>query len=260
MFAFSGSRKLVGMKTSDHHALVTGGASGIGRAITGALLSAGNRVTIVGRDSARLTDAERRHPGLTFVSADLSTPEGRERVQSHVEEHAKDLSLLVNNAGAMRPADLRSGGSSSLEQELGINLVAPALLSVGLLPRLLSRPEAAIVNVSTALIYAPAGPMAAYSAAKAGLHAFTRALRWQLRDTNVRVFELVPPPVDTEMAKDMPGPKLQPDVVATSMMEGLAKDVPEIVVGAARAMRWVGRFAPDLLFRKVNESLGQVLP
>lgn len=246
------------MKTSHHHALITGGGSGIGLAIARTLLDAGNRVTIIGRDAARLAAAQHSHPGLRSLAADVSTPEGRNHVQRHVEQHLSDLSLLINNAGAMQVVDLRAAGAASaLEYEAQINLVAPMQLSAALLPHLIAQPQAAIVNVSTALIYAPVAPMPAYSASKAGLHAFTRALRWHLQDTRVRVFELVPPPVDTDMSKNFPGSKLAPDVVAKALMEGLARDTIEIAVGSARTMQIMARWAPELLFRKVNEAMGR---
>ncbi len=247
------------MKTTGHQAIVTGGGSGIGLAIARALLAAGNQVTLIGRDPIRLAAAVTAHPGLKFLAADVAAPAGRAALLEHVERQLGDLSILVNSAGLMRPISLRLAGAAELlNEEIMTNLVAPMQLSTRLLPRLSARKAAAIINVTTALIYVPAAALPAYSASKSGLHAFTRALRWQVKDTNVRVIELIPPPVETAMSKNFPGAKLQPEDVAQALMRGIEHDVAEIAIGQAGRLQSFARWAPGLAFKAVNSMTDQV--
>lgn len=243
------------MKLPDKTALVTGGGSGIGLAITQALVRAGVHVIIVGRDLARLEQVRTDLGNVTVVPADLARSEDRERLIAEVLDGERPLDLLVNNAGTMQYFALTGDRAlARLDAELALDLHAPIHLATAFLPHLLTRPDGAIVNVTTGLIYAPFGNTPGYSAAKGGLHAFTQSLRWQTRNTSLKVVELMPPAVRTELTARYDGPKIDPSQVATALVSGLAKGKEEIRPGQTKALYAMSRIAPNFIYRALNRA------
>jgi uncharacterized oxidoreductase len=247
------------MKIDGKHALVTGGAVGIGLEITRALSAAGASVLVVGRDRAKLESVGRLTPRVTTFVADLTVADDRERLIEHVSTGATPLDILVNNAGTMQYFALTTPDAQvRIDRELALDLQAPIHLATALLPRLLERPEAAIVNVTTGLVYAPFGNTPAYSTAKAGLHAFTRSLRWQTRLSRLKVIDLLPPAVATELTARYDGPKIGPDKVAADLLEGLRTGRDEIRPGQTKALYALSRIAPGFIFRALNKQADKV--
>ena len=188
------------MDTSGHTVLVTGGASGIGAALAERFLHAGNEVIICGRRADKLKEARAEHPGLHTYEVDLSRPESRERLSERVVKDHPSLDVLVNNAGIQQRIDLTGEPSwNHVRQELEINLEAPIHLSMLLIPHLRKQAKPAIINVSSGLAFAPLAATPVYCATKAAMHSYTQSLRHQLRDTGIRVIELIPPAVDTDL-------------------------------------------------------------
>ncbi|MBY0260198.1 SDR family NAD(P)-dependent oxidoreductase [Methylobacterium sp.] len=243
------------MEIEGKHALVTGGAVGIGLEITRALSAAGASVLVVGRDQARMESVARLTPRVTTFVADLTVAGDRERLIEHVSTGGTPLDILVNNAGTMQYFALTAPDAQNrIDRELALDLQAPIHLATALLPRLLERPEAAIVNVTTGLVYAPFGNTPAYSAAKAGLHAFTRSLRWQTRLSRLKVLELLPPTVATEMTARYDGPKIKPAKVAADLVEGLRTGRDVVRPGQTKALYVMARLAPGFLFNIINNA------
>jgi len=243
------------MKIEGRHALVTGGAAGIGLAITRALTAAGASVLVVGRDRTKLEDVQAMMPSVTTFEADLADRGERERLVKHISTGSPPLDLLINNAGMMQYFALTAPDAlTRLERELALDLYAPIHLVTALLPQLLERPEAAIVNVTTGLIYAPFGKTPGYSAAKGGLHAFTRSLRWQTRHSRVQVVDLMPPAVETDLTTRYDGPKIKPDKVADALIDALRTGRTEVRPGQSKALYAMSRIAPDFIFRALNKQ------
>lgn len=240
-------------------ALVTGGANGIGLAITEALSAAGASVLIVGRDQARLEAVRAKFARVSILKADLAHPEERQRLIDHVETNQPPLDILINNAGIMQYFLLTQDDAlKRLDKEIALDLQAPIHLATAFLPGLLKRPQAAIVNVSTGLVYAPFGNTPGYSAAKGGLHAFTRSLRWQTKASNLQVIELFPPTVDTDLTKNYNGPKIKTSVVAAALLNGLRSGKTEVRPGQSKALYIMSRIAPDFIFNILNKQADQV--
>jgi uncharacterized oxidoreductase len=189
------------MKLSGNTVFITGGATGIGFAMAEAFLQAGSEVIICGRREQRLNEAREKHPELHIRVCDMANIEECKALAEWTEIHFGNLNVLVNNAGVQRDIDFTGGVDAYLagESELRINLEAPIVLSGLFIPQLIGRHEPAIVNVSSGLGFVPAARMPVYSATKAGLHAFSMALRHQLSKSGIRVYEVVPPAVDTEL-------------------------------------------------------------
>lgn len=243
-------------------ALVTGGAAGIGLALTRRLARAGaRRVVVVGRDRARLEAVAAELPGVvTTHRADLADPADVDALLAAVARDPGDLSLLVNNAGTQRLTDFTAEDPWSLlpavRAEIAANLAGVVALSVGLLPVLAARPSAAVVNVSSGLALAPKRSAPVYCATKAAVRSFTRALRYQCEDRlpHVRVVEALPPLVDTAMTRGRGRGTISPDACAAEILAGLAAGRAEVYVGKAKLLRAVGRLSPALAHRLMRNA------
>jgi short-subunit dehydrogenase involved in D-alanine esterification of teichoic acids len=121
------------------------------------------------------------------------------------------------------------------------------------LPPLLKRERAAIVNVTSGLALMPLAAEPVYCAAKAGLHSFSQSMRYQLKDTPVKVFEVLFSCVDTDMTRHVDTPKLTVDRVVVETFEGIQRDVGEIRIGQIDLLYWMNRLAPDWMFKRLND-------
>jgi uncharacterized oxidoreductase len=197
------------MRISGNTVLVTGGGSGIGRRLAEELHGLGNKVVIAGRRRALLAEVAAAHPGISTEVLDVEDPEDIRRFAARVVAEHPALNVLVNNAGIMRAEDLRRSPGSLADAEATVltNLLGPIRLTAALLPHLLGRQEATIINVSSGLAFVPLVSTPTYSATKAAIHSYTVSLRRQMRDTAVEVVELIPPGVQTDL---MPGHATNP--------------------------------------------------
>ena len=164
--------------------------------------------------------------------------------------------MLVNNAGVQRRVRLGDPEPwAATRQELAINLDAPVHLTARLLPHLLARPRAAVVNVTSGLAFVPLAGMAVYCATKAALHSYTLSLRHQLAGTGVRVVEAIPPAVDT----DLGGPGLHTfgvplDEFADAVVARMAAGEVELAYGTAEARSRAAHAAFDATFAQMNAA------
>lgn len=186
-----------------HHrtVLITGGATGIGFALAERFFAAGNRVIICGRREDRLRAAAEHLPGISTIRCDLTSELERCRLFEAVTSAHPKIDILVNNAGIQNrpPPIIETHPWRAHKEELATNLEAPIHLSMLFIKHLATQPQAAIMNVSSGLAFAPLGFMPTYCATKAALHSFTQSLRYQLRHTSVRVVEIIPPKVNTDL-------------------------------------------------------------
>ena len=192
------------MKLSGRTVLVTGGSSGIGLGIAEVFHKQGSRVIVCGRDRSRLSAVEEKFPGITALPCDVGDGKQRKDLAEEVMRRFPDLDILVNNAGIQRYVDLKKGYNElkSGEDEIAINFVSVVELTALFIGHLMKRPSAAIINVSSGLGFMPMQSTPVYSATKAAIHTYTLVLRQQLRDTSVRVIEIVPTMVDTGLNRE----------------------------------------------------------
>jgi len=248
------------MKLSGNVVLVTGGTSGIGLAMAEAFLNSGSEVIICGRREARLRELQHKHPQLHARRCDVADAADRFALADWIGANFKSLNVLINNAGIQRDIDFTHGVDDYLRgpSEIAINLEAPIVLSGLLIPQLIGKREPAIINVSSGLGFVPAARMPVYSATKAGMHAFSMALRHQLAKVGIKVFEIVPPAVDTELNPQGRAQRgnfkanLEPDVFVAAVLHGLTADAPEIGYGMAAAMLKASRADLDQSFEQMN--------
>jgi uncharacterized oxidoreductase len=232
------------MRISGKTVLVTGGTDGIGLQLAVQLQARGAQVLVCGRDAGRLAAA--RAAGLAAIAADLSTRAGCDALLAELA--ALRLDILVNNAGASFDVDGEMD-RDGLDRTVFLNLNAPMHLAAGLLPGLRARPQAAIVNVTSGLAYAPRAGAPVYCATKAGLRSFTQALRHQLRDSRVTVIEALPPVVDTRMTAQNRHRKMPAAACAAAIVEAIERDRAEAAIGAARLLRVAANVAPPVARR-----------
>jgi uncharacterized oxidoreductase len=250
------------MKLRQRTILITGGTSGIGFELTRQLLARGNAVIVTGRDARRLADAQRRLPGLHGVVSDVADPGAIAALHAEVTTRFPALDVLVNNAGIMRNLDLtRPHALADVTREIDVNLRGPLQMVQQFLPHLRARGEAAIVNVSSGLAFVPLAISPVYSAAKSALHAYTRALRVQLADSGVRVFEIAPPPVETRLMRtgfeaELKGAKgMAVEALASQAIAGIERGRDEIRPGLANVLKAMSRIAPEFMFRQMTRMM-----
>jgi len=249
------------MRITGNTILITGGATGIGFALATAFVESGNEVIICGRKEHKLIEAKNKLRKIHMKVCDVAKEMGRLELFDWTTTHFKKLNILVNNAGIQREVDFKKGVkglSEESESEIEINLVAPIHLSALFIPHLMKQPEAAIVNVSSGLGFIPLAVVPVYCATKAGLHSFSITLRHQLRDTGTRVYELIPPMVDTELdqgtrdRREQENRGIPPEDVASAALKGIKNDEFEMPIGLAQKLWQGARSDPEKVFNMIN--------
>ena len=200
------------MNISGNTILITGGGSGIGRALAEQFHAHDNQVIIAGRKKAALDEVTAAHRGMKSIVLDVDDAAAIHKLAAQLTAEQPKLNVLVNNAGIMRAEKL-------LEQpdDLGdavaivtTNLLAPIRMTQALLPLLRKQPRSTIMTVSSGLAFVPLVLTPTYNATKAAIHSYSQSLRAQLAKTTTEVIELVPPGVQTDL---MPGQKQNPQML-----------------------------------------------
>lgn len=181
--------------------LITGGASGIGLALTKRFWEAGNKVIICGRRPDKLMEVEERYPGVHTKVCDITDDVSRRELCNWVRSTFPTVNVLINNAGIQQRINMLDTGLewNYCHREIAANLEAPAHLSMLFIDHFIRQPQAAIINVTSGLAFTPPAWVPIYGATKAALHSFTVSLRLQLSNTNVEVLEIIPPAVNTDL-------------------------------------------------------------
>ncbi|WP_447577462.1 SDR family oxidoreductase [Achromobacter kerstersii] len=227
------------MQMTGNTIFITGGTSGIGRALAEQFHSLGNKVIIAGRRQALLDEVAAARPGIEGVALDISDAADIDRVAAQLIRDYPTLNVLINNAGIM-PFDDPSGriDDAVSRQILDTNLLGPIRLTSALIEHLKAQPRATIIHNTSVLAYVPIATNAVYSASKAALHSYALSQRIMLKGTSVSVQEIAPPWVDTDLIKKSGDPRAMPlDAFIAETMKGLATDAPEVFVEAIRALR-----------------------
>jgi uncharacterized oxidoreductase len=192
------------MKITDNTILITGGGSGIGRALAEAFHRLGNQIIIAGRGQKALDETAGANSGMKSLTLDVSDPKSIQSFAAQVTKDYPSLNVLINMAGIMQPEDLleKPNDLSTSEKTITTNLLGPIRLTAALLPSLQKQPRATIMNVSSGLAFVPLAMTPTYCATKAAIHSYTQSLRYQLKATNIDVIELIPPYVQTTLMGD----------------------------------------------------------
>lgn len=236
--------------------LITGGSSGIGLELAKQLSLQGAEIIITGRNLTALNETKKKFPNIHVFQSDVSKPQDIEELYKEVTNRFPDLNILINNAGLMQLLDLQDSSLSldMLTNEIRTNLSGTIQMVHRFLPHLQKKEQAAIVNVSSAIAFMSYSSAPIYSAAKAGVHAYTQALRLQLEGTSVKVFEMIPPGVNTRLQEDWilkPNPKMMMDAdkLVAGVVADLRKNRPELRPTLVGIIQFASRLLPGLLLK-----------
>jgi uncharacterized oxidoreductase len=245
------------MNISNKTALITGGGSGIGFHMARLLGEQGSKVIITGRTEEKLKNAVSQMKNAEYFVCDITQYDEVYTLTERLKARGIQLDLLVNNAGNATVYDLLGDTAVKLATtEINTNYTAVINLTNNLLPLLKKSEEAAIVNVTSIVAFAPGAVLGGYSASKAALHSYTQSLRHHLSGgTNIKVFELMPPLVNTEFSKEIGGEKgMPPEEVAQALVEALQTDTFEIHVGMTADFYKLYLSSPQEAFRALNQA------
>lgn len=245
------------MKLQGNKILITGATAGIGEALLNNFLSLGNQVIALGRNEQKLKELAQKDKRIIPSFCDISKAEDLDKLTLFIEQHHPDTNILINNAGiqynyhfAEEPQLL-----GKIEQEINVNFLAPLKLIALMLPTLKSNKNAAIVNVSSGLGLSPKKQAPVYCGTKAGIHIFSKALRYQLE--HPKVFEIIPPLVDTQMTSGRGKGKITPEQLAEEFIAAFRKDKFEVSIGKVKLLKFIKRLSPalaDSIMKKGGEK------
>ena len=191
------------MNLSGNTILITGGASGIGLAFAERFIKAGSTVIVCGRRERKLQEAKDKFPGIVTRVCDVTVESDRLALFEWVTNEYPKLNVLVNNAGIQQRFNILKANPKEewnyYNNEITANLEAPIHLAMLFTLFLANKENAAIINVTSGLAFTPMAIAPIYSATKAALHSFTVSLRLQLSDTSIKVIEVAPPAVNTDL-------------------------------------------------------------
>ena len=234
------------MKLSGNTVFITGGTSGIGRGLAEAFHARGNRVVVAGRREDRLKQICAAHSGMSYTLLDVTDARAiRETVRKLIADFPA-INCVVNNAGVQMHLTHSAEDELDdprLQAEIATNLLGPIRVTSAFLPQLSRTSGATLINVSSGLAFVPMARFPVYCATKAAVHSWTMSLRRQVREAGVKVIEIIPPWVATELGG--PGkPATTPDgrgpmplnVFIEETMRELSTDSDEIAVADAKRL------------------------
>jgi len=254
------------MNITGNTILITGGGSGIGRALAEAFHARGNQVVIAGRRQSVLDAATAANPGMKSAVLDIEDPAAIQHFAAQLRKDFPALNVVIHNAGIMRPERLTDGSTDTAEATITTNLLGPIRLNAALIDHLLAQPKASIVTVSSGLAFLPFAVAPTYCATKAAIHSYSETLRYQLKDTSVQVLELVPPYVQTELMgerqkNDPNAMPLDAFIEETMRLIESTPDATEILVERVKPLRFAeanGSYAG--FFKQFNDNAADHAP
>lgn len=250
------------MELNNSTVLITGGTSGIGLEFVKQLTQQHANIIITGRDASKLEQAKKQFPKIHTFQSDVSNPKDIENLYQQITTQFPDMNIIINNAGIMRNMDLQNSKMSLefLTSEIDTNLSGTIRMVHQFLPHMKTKKTAAIVNVSSGLAFVPFSISPVYSATKAGVHAYTQALRLQLKNTSVKVFELAPPSTETPLLDAFKGlvesnQNMKVDKMVSIAIKGFLKDKLEIRPGLSNVLKIMSRLAPSFMMNTLHKSV-----
>jgi uncharacterized oxidoreductase len=227
------------MKLSGNTVFITGGTSGIGRSLAEALHKRGNQVIISGRRKGHLAEVTKANPGMQSLELNVEDPASIAAVAKKLIAEYPKLNVLINNAGIMQIDDAAGAiDDSVLVSIVTTNLLGPIRMTSALIEHLKKQPSATVINVSSGLAFVPLASTAVYSATKAAIHSYTQSMRYRLKGSSVRVLELIPPWVQTDLLNSKDEPRAMP--LAAFIEEAvtvLGTDAEEVMVERVKMLR-----------------------
>lgn len=239
--------------------LITGGGSGIGLEAARQFLQAGAKVVITGRNQRKLDDAVKLYPTLVAIKSDASKEDDANSLLKKIVELG-GIDILYHNAGVgVPPSNLGIPKNDHLEgamYEMEVNYFGVIRLNNLFMDMLKSRNEAAIIHTTSILSIVPSAIEATYSSSKAALAFYVQSLRKHLQviDSKLKIFELLPPLVDTDMVADRDDKKISPAQLINGLIKGLENDIYTIRIGDSKTIYFLNRFLPKVAYNIINSK------
>ena len=182
-------------------ALVTGGASGIGRAIAEAFVAEGARVVLLDRDGTLAEQAARDVGTAGWVGADVADEEQVRQAVTDAEQTMGDIDVLVNAAGILTQAPLVEMSLAQWQQTIDVDLTGVFLMCRHVVPGMVRRGAGRVINIASQLAIKGGESLTHYSAAKAGVIGLTKALALEVSRSGVLVNAIAPGPIETPLVE-----------------------------------------------------------
>lgn len=245
------------MKLTGNTIFITGGASGIGRGLAETFHKLGNQVIISGRRKHYLEQMLLANPGMQAVELDVTNPASIAAVSEKLIKDYPKLNVLINNAGTMAIDDPANRiDDLMLASSIATNFMGPVRLTSALIDHLKCQESATVINVTSGMGFVPFAMGAVYSATKAALHSYTLTLRYQLKGSAVKVLELTPPWVQTDLLNSNDEPRAMPlGEFINEVFTLLATDENEILVERVKKLRNNPGENEELLITEFNDLM-----
>jgi NAD(P)-dependent dehydrogenase (short-subunit alcohol dehydrogenase family) len=249
----------------DEHAVVTGAAGGLGRALCVEFLRLGAKVSALDLDEAALHNLAGSDESGRLVPyrLDITDPEACESVFARIRGERGPIDVLLNNAGITHFSMVEDVALDTVEQVMSVNFAGAVNCTKSALPDLLER-AGQIIVISSVAGFAPLFGRCAYSASKHALHGFFETLRCEVEDRGVNVLMICPSFIDTQ--RDRPGSKSpyagaarpgsaratvgeikSPEAAAQEIVRAIEQRRSRLLVGrVAKQSYWLRRLLPGL--------------
>jgi uncharacterized oxidoreductase len=248
------------MRLENRIIFITGATKGIGFELAKLLSEKGNTVVVGGRNEPILSQINRDFPKLNTLYFDALDDENMKIVVKAFQSEYGKLDVLINNAAICNSYNFVENDVlfEDIDKEIMTNIASPIKLTKHFLPLLSQSNEAAIVNITSGVAYLPMRSIPVYSATKAALQSFTISLRESLLKTKIKVFEALPPLVDTQMTEKLIGngknmSKMSPQKCAENIIKGIEKNDFTIHIGSSKSLFWGSRFFPSFVQKQINK-------
>lgn len=230
------------MQLKQKRIVITGGTSGIGAALLRQLKD-DNEVIVLSRSLPHQVDTSAR-----FIKVDLANSEQLESAVDIVLKSYESIDVLINNEAMQNTPELSSEDFDydGIQAEVDLNFTSICRLSYLLLPLLKKESASTILNINSGLALSPKRSSAIYCATKGALNIFSQSLSYQLKETNIAVFQAFLPLVDTDMTKGRGEAKLSSEYTARKIIDGVEKGKEANDIGKVWLLRLMTRFSPPI--------------
>ena len=235
--------------------VITGGTSGIGLEMVRQLYGP-NELIVIGRNPEKLAQLSGQFPGIATFIADLSDIVQTVKTAQDIAARYRHLDGLINNAASQSETHFTDPAFNphTINAEIATNFTSLCLLTHGLLPTLRRASDARILNINSALAITPKKSSAVYCATKGAVNIFTRSLRYQLEETNVRVQQAFMPLVDTAMTAGRGAGKVSAAYAAARALYGLKHGIADHMIGKTKLLKLLHMLVPPLSYRILKEA------
>lgn len=236
------------MQTNNNVILLTGGTSGIGLEMVRQFYELDNKLIVTSSNQENLGKLKIQFPKIETVVCDLGDNLSvRKLIDKCLSEH-NDINIVINNAGIQNNYiwTEEKDGFYKIENEIRVNFTSPMQIIYGLLPLLTTKQNSAVINVSSGLAFTPKKSAPIYCATKSAIHNGTKALRYQLENSTVKVFEIIPPLVDTAMTEGRGKGKITPKQLVDEFLNNFKKDKFESNIGKVKLLKFIQRLLPNV--------------